>query len=140
MGNRCAHASSELVQVMPAPHRNGQPIKQEQRGQSPAWKCPTCVKRALFRVKKSYSLVDGTVIPKLDRLQCQLCKEEILDSPAMDVIEEFRKLHPLKKTSIKRHKKVWQLDRTTDFLHIDGRQNRIALQIHRRQCEGDNEF
>lgn len=94
------------MQVMPAPHRNSQLIKPEQRGQSPAWKCPTCGKRALVRVKKSYQLVDGAVIPKLDRLQCQSCKEEVLDSPAMDEIEEFRKQHPLKKAASKRHKRV----------------------------------
>ena len=86
--------------------RNGQPIKPEQRGQTLAWKCPTCGKRALVRVNKSYRLVDGEVIPKLDRLQCQSCKEEILDSPAMDVIEEFRKRHPLKKAALKHHKRI----------------------------------
>jgi len=86
--------------------RNGQPIKPDQQKQIPAWKCPTCGKRALIRVKKSYMLVDGTIIPKLDRLQCQSCKEEILDSSAMGVIEEFRNQHPLKNAAIKRHKKV----------------------------------
>jgi hypothetical protein len=42
----------------------------------------------------------------LDRLQCQACQEEILDSQAMGVIEEFRLRHPLKKAAIKRHKKA----------------------------------
>ena len=91
---------------MPTPHRKDQPIKQDQHGQSAVWKCPTCGKRALVRVKKSYPLVDGAVIPKLDRLQCQSCQEEILDSPAIDAIEEFRKQHPLKKAVSKRHKRV----------------------------------
>jgi len=86
--------------------RNGQPIKQDQYGQSPAWKCPTCGKRTLIRVNESYRLVDGAVIAKLDRLQCQSCREEVLDTQAMDVIEEFRKRHPLKKAVAKRHKKV----------------------------------
>jgi predicted RNA-binding Zn-ribbon protein involved in translation (DUF1610 family) len=86
--------------------RNGQPIKPNEQKQIPAWKCPTCGKRALIRVKKSYMLVDGTIIPKLDRLQCQSCNEEVLDTQAIDVIEEFRKRHPLKKAEIKRHKKV----------------------------------
>jgi hypothetical protein len=57
-------------------------------------------------VQKPYRLVDGAVIPKLDRLQCQACQEEVLDTQAMDAIEEFRKRHPLKKTAIKRHKKA----------------------------------
>ena len=91
---------------MPSSPRNGQPIKQDQRGQSPAWKCPTCGKRALIRVNKSYRLVDGAVISKLDRLQCQACQEEVLDTRAMDAIEEFRKRQPLKKSAIKGHKKV----------------------------------
>ncbi len=86
--------------------RNGQPIRKDQHEQAPAWKCPTCGKRALVRVKKPYRLIDGAVISKLDRLQCQACQEEILDSQAMDVIEEFRKRHPLKKAAIKRHKKA----------------------------------
>ncbi len=82
------------------------PIKKDQHEQALAWKCPTCGKRTLVRVNKSYQRVDGAVIPKLDRLQCQSCQEEILDSPAMDVIEEFRKRHPLKKAAVKRDKRV----------------------------------
>jgi len=79
--------------------RNSQQIKRSQHEQMPTWKCPTCGKRALVRVEKSYRLVGGAVIPKLERLQCQSCREEILDSQAMDVIEEFRKRHPLKKAA-----------------------------------------
>lgn len=60
----------------------------------------------MVRVKKSYRLVDSAIIPKLDRLQCQLCLEEVLDMQAMDVIEKFRKRHPLKKAAIKRQKKL----------------------------------
>jgi predicted RNA-binding Zn-ribbon protein involved in translation (DUF1610 family) len=86
--------------------RNGQQIRKSQHEQTPAWKCPTCGKRTLIRVEKSYRLVDGAIIPKLARLQCQSCHEEILDSQAMDVIEKFRSRHPLKKTAIKRHKKA----------------------------------
>lgn len=106
MGNRCACASGELVQKMFSSPRNGQPIKQDRHGQSPAWKCSICGKKALIRVEKSYQLIDGAIISKLDRLQCQSCQEEILDSSAMNVIEEFRKRYPLKKAAIKRHNKV----------------------------------
>jgi len=70
------------------------------------WKCPTCGKRALIRVNKFYRLVDGAVISKFDRLQCQACQEEVLDAQAMGVIEKFRKRHPLKTAAIKRHKKA----------------------------------
>jgi hypothetical protein len=60
------------------------------------WKCPTCGKKALIRVKKSFRFEnDGVVMPKLDRLQCQACKEDLFDLHAMDTIEKFR--HPHRK-------------------------------------------
>lgn len=86
--------------------RNGQPIRKDHHEPASVWKCPTCGKRTLVRVKKPYRLVDGAVIPKLDRLQCQACQEEVLDSQAMDVIEKFRLNHPLKEAAIKRHQKA----------------------------------
>lgn len=66
---------------------------------APAWKCPTCGKRALTRVTKPYRLFDGAVIPKLNRLQCQSCREEVFDLDAMYAIEEFRKRHPRRQAS-----------------------------------------
>jgi len=86
--------------------RNGRPIKRDQHEQTPTWKCPTCGKRALVQVEKPYRLIDGAVIPSLERLQCQACNEEILDYQAMEVIEKFRQRHPLRKAAIKRHKKA----------------------------------
>ena len=60
------------------------------------WKCPTCGKKALIRVKKSFRFEnDGVVMLRLDRLQCQACKEELFDLYAMDAIEKFR--HPHRK-------------------------------------------
>jgi hypothetical protein len=87
--------------------RNGQPIK-KRRLAPPAtgWKCPSCGQKALIRVNKSCRLEDGLVIPKLDRLQCQNCKEDFFDLYAMDQIAEFRKSHPLKRSAIKQLKKA----------------------------------
>jgi hypothetical protein len=76
-----------------------------------AWKCPTCGKKALIRVKKPYRLYDGAVIPKLDRLQCQSCKEEVFDLDAMYAIEEFRRFHPRARSAAKRHERQSQQDR-----------------------------
>jgi hypothetical protein len=45
-------------------------------------------------------------MPKLDRLQCQSCKEDFFDLYAMDQIAEYRKRQPLKKAAIKRHKRA----------------------------------
>jgi hypothetical protein len=45
-------------------------------------------------------------MPKLDRLQCQSCKEDFFDLYAMDQIAEFRKQHPLKKAAIKQLRKA----------------------------------
>ena len=59
-----------------------------------------------MQVEKAYRLIDGAVIPSLERLLCQACNEEILDYQAMEVIEKFRQRHPLKKAAIKRHKNV----------------------------------
>jgi hypothetical protein len=60
------------------------------------WKCPTCGKKALIRVKKSFRFEnDGVVMPRLDRLQCQACGEDLFDLHAMDAIERFR--HPQRK-------------------------------------------
>ena len=59
-------------------------------------KCPTCGEKALIRVKKSFRFEnDGVVMPRLDRLQCQACNEELFDLYAMDAIEKFR--HPHRK-------------------------------------------
>ena len=59
-------------------------------------KCPTCGEKALIRVKKSFRFEnDGVVMPRLDRLQCQACSEELFDLYAMDAIEKFR--HPRRK-------------------------------------------
>jgi len=45
-------------------------------------------------------------MPKLDRLQCRSCKEDFFDLYAMDQIAEFRKRHPLKKSTIQQLKKA----------------------------------
>lgn len=86
--------------------RNGQPIK-KRRLAPPAtgWKCPSCGQKTLIRVNKSCRLEDGLVIPKLDRLQCQNCKEDFFDMYAMDQIAEFRQRQAFKKTVTQRTNK-----------------------------------
>jgi len=89
-------------------HRNGRPTNRGRRLIPPAsgWECPECGAQALIRVKKSYRLYDGAVIPKLDRLQCQSCKANFFDPHALDAIEEFRKRQPLKKATAQRTKRA----------------------------------
>jgi predicted RNA-binding Zn-ribbon protein involved in translation (DUF1610 family) len=91
---------------MSSSRQNGRPTNRGRRFVPPAsgWKCPECGEQALIRVKKSYRLHDGVVIPKLDRLQCQSCKSNFFDPYALDAIEEFRKSHPYKKSMAKRPK------------------------------------
>jgi len=71
------------------------------------WNCPMCGQKALIRVTSSILLEeDDAVMPELDRLQCQSCKEDLFDLYAMDQIAEFRKRHPLKKSMLKQLKKA----------------------------------
>lgn len=64
------------------------------------WKCPICGEKALIRVNKPFLLEeDGIVMPKLDRLQCQACKEDLFDLYAMDEVAAFRQRHPQKKAT-----------------------------------------
>lgn len=87
--------------------QNSQPIKKK-RLIPPAsgWNCPMCGQKALIRVNKSCRLEDGVVIPQLDRLQCQACKEEFFDLYAMDAIAEFRRRHPLAKSAAQKIRKA----------------------------------
>jgi len=70
------------------------------------WNCPMCGQKALIRVNTSCQLEDGAVMPTLDGLQCQSCKEDLFDLYAMDQIAEFRKRHTLKKSMLKQLKKT----------------------------------
>jgi hypothetical protein len=92
---------------MSSSRRNGHPTKKLKRFTPPAtgWKCPTCGQKALIRVTSPFLLEeDGAVMPELDRLQCQSCKEDLFDLYAMDQITQFRKRHPYKKSMAKRPK------------------------------------
>jgi len=91
--------------IMSLSSQNSQPIKKK-RLIPPAtgWNCPMCDQKALIRVTSSSLLEeDDTVMPELDRLQCQSCKDDLFDLYAMAQIAEFRKRHPYKKPMVKRH-------------------------------------
>jgi len=61
-------------------------------GELPAvMSCPECGKKAMRRFSGSCRLLDGTLIPKLERFHCSSCKADFFDDGAMQVIEEFRK-------------------------------------------------
>ncbi len=53
--------------------------------------CPTCGKKAMRRVSGSCQLLDGTLIPDLERFQCSACKANFFDDVAMHTIDKFRK-------------------------------------------------
>jgi len=88
--------------------RSDQLIKRGRRFVPPSsgWKCPECGKKALIRVKKSYLLEDGILMPELEWLQCQSCKEDFFDTFAMYAIDDFRKRYPRRKSTAKRQEKA----------------------------------
>jgi len=67
--------------------------------------CPDCGKVSLIRVKNDCTLLDGTVVPNLERLQCSSCKANFFDVPAMDAISAHRRKISRKDTDMQSRKK-----------------------------------
>jgi hypothetical protein len=53
--------------------------------------CPECGKLAMKRVRGPCTLRDGTVLPELERLQCNNCRANFFDDNAMWAVAEFRR-------------------------------------------------
>lgn len=53
--------------------------------------CPECGKKAMRRARGPCQLLDGTLIPDLERFHCFSCKADFFDDVAMGVIEKFRR-------------------------------------------------
>jgi len=96
-----------LIVIMISSSQTSQVKKKKLIPPAAGWNCPMCGQKALIRVTNSILLEeDGAVMPALDRLQCQSCKEDLFDLYAMDQIAEFRKRYPLKKSMLKQLKKA----------------------------------
>lgn len=52
--------------------------------------CHECGKEAVRLVRNDYVLMDGTIIPDLERLQCASCGANMFDLAAMRRIREVR--------------------------------------------------
>lgn len=56
--------------------------------------CPECGQKAIHRVKNDCTLLDGNLVPSLDRWQCSDCKANFFDDAAMRQIEAARSAKP----------------------------------------------
>jgi hypothetical protein len=52
--------------------------------------CPECGNLAMTRVRGTCTLRDGTVIPNLERFQCQHCQANFFDDAAMRTVGKSR--------------------------------------------------
>ena len=64
--------------------------------------CPECGKISLEWIQNDCILLDGTMVPDLERLQCASCGENLFDLEAMRRIREVRE--SLRTKRIGRHK------------------------------------
>jgi hypothetical protein len=80
-------------------HQNGRRIKPVTTSNSKGnwWNelpavmsCPECGKKAMRRARGPCQLLDGTLIPDLERFHCFSCEADFFDDVAMGVIEKFR--------------------------------------------------
>lgn len=53
--------------------------------------CPECGEKAMRRVTGACRLLDGTIVPELERFQCSACQANFFDTAAMKKIDVFRK-------------------------------------------------
>lgn len=53
--------------------------------------CPECGEKAMRRVTGACRLLDGTIVPELERFQCSACQANFFDTAAMKMIDAFRK-------------------------------------------------
>jgi hypothetical protein len=73
----------------------------------PVISCPECGKKAMRRANGPCQLLDGTLIPQLERFHCFSCDAEFFDDVAMGIIDKFRKSvsakpsHPRRRTRVK---------------------------------------
>ncbi len=82
---------------MSSSHRNGT-SKTTRASDSQTYPCPECGKDEMRRLKADCELLDGIVVPDLDRWHCFACGEDFLDSAAMDRVAEIRKsLRPVRR-------------------------------------------
>jgi len=99
--------------------RNGRQIKpvdslKKNGSPKPSWwdelpavtSCPECGKKAMRRAKGPCQLLDGTLIPKLERFHCFCCDAEFFDDVAMGIIDEFRKNRSAKFSRLGRRTRV----------------------------------
>ncbi|MDP8239671.1 MAG: YgiT-type zinc finger protein [Candidatus Hatepunaea meridiana] len=52
--------------------------------------CPECGRPTLSRIVEDFKLLDGRIVPNLERTHCSSCKEEFFDIEAMRKIEAVR--------------------------------------------------
>ncbi len=73
-------------------------------GQGP-FPCPECGQIKLVWVTGDCTLLDGSVVPNIRRLQCSSCKEDFFDHNAMSVIEAYRRKTSKKEVNIQKRRK-----------------------------------
>jgi hypothetical protein len=72
--------------------------------------CPECGKKALRRASGPCELLDGTLIPELERFHCFACGADFFDDAAMGVIEKFRQSQSQKSSPLRRRGRVQKLE------------------------------
>jgi len=71
--------------------RQSETSKMTRASDSEIYPCPECGKETMRRLKADCKLLDGVVVPDLDRWHCSSCGQDFFDPEAMDRIAEVRK-------------------------------------------------
>lgn len=74
-------------------------VKRQFKADTEGLPCPECGKVTLRWVRNDCRLLDGTVVPNLERIQCASCGGNLFDLAAMRRIREVRESLKTKRSS-----------------------------------------
>jgi hypothetical protein len=72
--------------------------------------CSECGKKAMRRASGPCELLDGTLIPELERFHCFACGADFFDDEAMGVIEKVRQSQSQKPSQLRRRARTKKLE------------------------------
>lgn len=97
--------------IKPLPPRNKSAKALQWWDELPAvMSCPECGKKAMRRASGPCELLDGTLIPQLERFHCFACGADFFDDEAMGVIEKFRQSPSQKSSPLRRRTRTKKLE------------------------------
>ena len=83
---------------MSSSHPNAISVKRRFKADTEGLPCPECGKISLGWVIGDCKLLDGTIVPNLERIQCSACGGNLFDLAAMRRIREVRESLKPKRT------------------------------------------